>query len=79
MYKLIYKVIYKLLIQKWVHARLKKETPTQVLSSEYWEIFQNTYFKEHLGKLLLHGQQSLKEIVYDSFNNLKNDTLTVCL
>ena len=26
-----------------------KETPTQVFSFEYCEIFKNTYFEEHLG------------------------------
>ena len=26
----------------------KKETPTHVLSCEYYEIFKNTYFEEHL-------------------------------
>ena len=25
-----------------------KETPTQVFSCEFWEIFTNTFFKEHL-------------------------------
>ena len=27
---------------------IKKETPTQVLSFEYCEIFKNTYFEERL-------------------------------
>ena len=27
---------------------IKKETPTQVFSYEYCEIFKNTYFEEHL-------------------------------
>ena len=27
---------------------IKKDTPTQVLSSEFYEIFKNTYFVEHL-------------------------------
>ena len=27
---------------------IKKENPTQVVSSEYCEIFTNTYFEEHL-------------------------------
>ena len=27
---------------------IKEETPTQVLSYEYWEIFKNTFFEEHL-------------------------------
>ena len=37
-----------------IHRKVKgvqlyqKETPTQMLSSEYCEIFQNTYFEEHL-------------------------------
>ena len=26
-----------------------KVTPTQISSSEYYEMFKNTYFKEHLG------------------------------
>ena len=26
----------------------KKDTPTQVCSCEYYQIFKNTYFKEHL-------------------------------
>ena len=26
----------------------KKETPVQVLSSEFWEIFKNTFLTEHL-------------------------------
>ena len=26
-----------------------KETPTQVFSCEYCEMFKNTYFEEHLG------------------------------
>ena len=25
-----------------------RETPTQVFSCKYWEIFKNTYFEEHL-------------------------------
>ena len=32
------------------HKVYKKETPTQVFSSEYCEIFKKTYFEEHLGK-----------------------------
>ena len=31
----------------------KKDTPTQVLSCEVWETLKNTYFEEHLQKLLL--------------------------
>ena len=32
----------------------KKQTPTQVFCSEYYKIFKNTYFEEHLvGKQLL--------------------------
>ena len=27
---------------------IEKETLTQVFSSEFWEIFQNIYFVEHL-------------------------------
>ena len=27
---------------------IKNETPTQVFSCEYFEIFKNTYFQEHL-------------------------------
>ena len=30
-----------------------KETPVQVFSCEYWEIFKNTFFVEHLWWLLL--------------------------
>ena len=26
-----------------------KETPTWMFSCEYWKIFKNTYFEEHLG------------------------------
>ena len=29
-----------------------KETPTQILSCEYFKIFKNTYFKEHTGTTL---------------------------
>ena len=29
----------------------QKETPTQVFSCEYWEIFKNTVFEEHLPDL----------------------------
>ena len=31
----------------------EKETPTQVIFSEYCEIFKNTYFEEHLRTLVL--------------------------
>ena len=34
------------------------ETPTQVLSYEFGEIFKNNFFKEHLRWLLLRLQQS---------------------
>ena len=34
---------------------IKKETPTQVFSSEYYEIFKNTFFTEHLRWLLLNN------------------------
>ena len=27
---------------------IKKEAPTQVLSCEYWKIFDNNYYEEHL-------------------------------
>ena len=35
---------------KGLQARnfIKKETPAQVISCEYCEIFKNTYFEEHL-------------------------------
>ena len=29
-------------------ASFKKQTPTQVFTSEYCKIFKNTYFEEHL-------------------------------
>ena len=35
-------------------ATLFKKTPTQVLSSEYCEIFKSSFFKEHLQWVLLH-------------------------
>ena len=33
---------------------IKNETPTQVFSSEYYEIFKNTFFTEHFRWLLLN-------------------------
>ena len=36
-------------------AGLLKKTPTQVFSCEYYEIFKNTYFEEHLGTAALIG------------------------
>ena len=35
---------------KGLQARnfIKKETPAQVISCEYCEVFKNTYFEEHL-------------------------------
>ena len=37
---------------------IKKETPTQVFSSEICEIFKNTFFTEHSGRLLLYISKS---------------------
>ena len=34
-------------LQAWSHATLLKETPTQVFSCEYCDIFQNNFFTEH--------------------------------
>ena len=34
-----------------------KETPAQVFFCEFCEIFQNTFFKEHLWWLLLESQE----------------------
>ena len=33
---------------KYSQQRLLKKTPTQMFSSEYCEIFKNTYFEEYL-------------------------------
>ena len=39
---------WRLFLIKLEAFRPQKESPTQVFSSEYWEIFKNTYFEEHL-------------------------------
>ena len=33
---------------KMIFNFIKKETPTQVFSCEYYKSFKNTYFEEHL-------------------------------
>ena len=45
-------------------ATLLEQTPTQVFSSEYCEIFKNTYFDEHLltEQLILFYVLSIKDI-----------------
>ena len=40
-------------LPEWRPPTYWKETPTQVFSYEYWEIFKNTFFIEHLQWLLL--------------------------
>ena len=45
----------------------QKETQTQVLSYEYWEIYKNTYFEEYLWTTtsdLVKVQSEVKSIVY---------------
>ena len=37
-----------------LQACVRKETPTQVFSCEYCEIFKNTYFEEHLRTAVLY-------------------------
>ena len=32
-------------------SKAKKETPAQVFSCEYWEMFKKTYFEEHLRRV----------------------------
>ena len=43
----IKKVFLKILVFRPA-TLFKKKTPIQVFSCEYWEIFKNTYFEEHL-------------------------------
>ena len=40
-------------LQAWSSATLLKETPKQVFSCEYYEMFKNSFFIEHLWLLLL--------------------------
>ena len=40
-------------LQAFMPATLLKKIPAQVISCEYYEIFKNTCFEEHLRKLLL--------------------------
>ena len=40
--------LFLVTLQFWGPAALLKKTPTQVLSSKIWEIFENNYFEEHL-------------------------------
>ena len=39
---------WSLFLIKFFNKLYQKETPTQVLSSEYCEVFKNTNFEEHL-------------------------------
>ena len=49
--------------------KVKKETPAQLLSYEYCEIFMNTYFEEHLRTAVLSTflYQHLTEQSSDEF------------
>ena len=53
----------------------KKETPVQVLSSEFWEIFKNTFLTEHLqttaSELNLY-QEVIKIVQTNISSNLSN-------
>ena len=43
------------LFNKVVDSFIKKKTPTQVLSFEYCEFFENNYFEEHLQTAASNG------------------------
>ena len=47
---------------------IKKETPTQVFSCEYCEIFKGSFFIEHLWWLLLHFSEAGFESFFIEFN-----------
>ena len=42
--------LFLIKLQPFRSATLLKETPTQLFSCDYCEIFKNTYFEEHLGR-----------------------------
>ena len=44
----------------WACNFIKKETPTQVFSCDYYEIFKKFFFMEHLRWLLLKARENLK-------------------
>ena len=61
--------LFLIKLQAWRHATLLNETPTQVFSWEYCEIFKNIYFEEHL-------QTAAPDILVNSI--LQRDSVKIC-
>ena len=51
-------------------AAIKKETPAQVFSQEFWKMFTNTYFTEHLWTTKTIVANSINGIILQNHQNV---------
>ena len=63
---------------------IKKQTPTQVLSCEYYEIFKGSYFEKHLRtaasvySLLKHGQTNMVRYKHEGIIHMTKINILKC-